>query len=592
MRKKKIMMEPNDIELKELNDIELQELEEEEAAKFDSSKINAFKALECICIKAKESHLTELFFRDANIKTSIEEVQKLLPLNELEVVVFALVSAYTIGNDGTTLSRIGEFLNINPFRLYDISHILSELVDKGYIEFNLEQNFNDTNEVYTVNKNVLCAIREGKIPNIKIAPKLTSSFELVRKICNVLHKNMLDKKMIYQQIINACEKNKEIGIVKKMDEHRLDNFERLLIISLIDQLIVNGSDLELGDCGPSIFNGDHDLRYQLKNYFYDKKCKLIKLGYIEIIKGNFTQDDSLHLTEKGLKEMMGDEAKRLMKKSDKNEEMNRCTLIKPSMVKHKDLIYDEKTSGQISMLKDMLSKTGMKRVQKSLKDEGLRAGINVLLYGCPGTGKTETVLQLCKEMGRNILQVNISEMKSKWFGDSEKIVSRVFKQYEKMVKESKMTPILLFNEADAVLSKRLTLNDNNATGQTENAVQNILLQAFEENEGIIICTTNLTDNLDAAFSRRFLFKVEFTNPDLATRTKLVNLKLGKYLTLEQCREIASKYELTGGVLDNVLTKIVTKKCLHGEKATFEEIGEFCRQDTFYSMRQSIKGFGY
>lgn len=88
-----------------------------------------------------------------------------------------------------------------------------------------------------------------------------------------------------------------------------------------------------------------------------------------------------------------------------------------------------------------------------------------------------------------------------WFGESEKLIKGIFDNYRKAVRESKAAPILLFNEADAVLGKRQQ-NGNNRLAQTENAMQNILLQEMERLEGILIATTNLTQNLDKAFERR------------------------------------------------------------------------------------------
>ncbi|MBQ1722480.1 MAG: AAA family ATPase, partial [Muribaculaceae bacterium] len=78
-----------------------------------------------------------------------------------------------------------------------------------------------------------------------------------------------------------------------------------------------------------------------------------------------------------------------------------------------------------------------------------------MFYGGPGTGKTETAYQLARATQRDILMVNVPEIKDKWVGESEKNVKSIFDQYRALAQKSKLTPILLFNEADSLFSKRL-----------------------------------------------------------------------------------------------------------------------------------------
>jgi SpoVK/Ycf46/Vps4 family AAA+-type ATPase len=99
----------------------------------------------------------------------------------------------------------------------------------------------------------------------------------------------------------------------------------------------------------------------------------------------------------------------------------------------------------------------------------MRSGFTCLFYGEPGTGKTETVNLIAKETGRDIMQVDISETKSCWFGESEKLIKKIFDKYRAFVEESKVAPILLFNEADAVIGKRKDVTTGNVA-QTENII--------------------------------------------------------------------------------------------------------------------------
>ena len=89
----------------------------------------------------------------------------------------------------------------------------------------------------------------------------------------------------------------------------------------------------------------------------------------------------------------------------------------------------------------MLDNEQYNSIRNRLKEKGFRCGFTCLFYGAPGTGKTETVLQLARQTGRDILQVDISQIKSMWVGESEKNIKQVFERYKAKVKESKITVV-------------------------------------------------------------------------------------------------------------------------------------------------------
>lgn len=175
-------------------------------------------------------------------------------------------------------------------------------------------------------------------------------------------------------------------------------------------------------------------------------------------------------------------------------------------------------------------------LRNRLEEQHLLKDVAILLYGEPGTGKTESVMQIAKETGRAVMHVDISNTKSMWFGESEKIIKKVFADYRRLCERSKVKPILLFNEADAIFSKRKDVSHGNVT-QTENALQNIILEEMENLDGILVATTNLADNLDAAFERRFLFKVRYEKPTTEAKKSIWQNKLAM-LTSEEAMILA------------------------------------------------------
>lgn len=120
----------------------------------------------------------------------------------------------------------------------------------------------------------------------------------------------------------------------------------------------------------------------------------------------------------------------------------------------KQLFYNSKEQRQVEELTSLLDEEHFQRIKNRLKETNFRSGFACLFYGAPGTGKTETVLQIAKKTGRDLIQVNVSEVKSMWVGESEKNIKGIFDDYKKKVKQLAKAPILLFNEADAIIGKR------------------------------------------------------------------------------------------------------------------------------------------
>ena len=154
-------------------------------------------------------------------------------------------------------------------------------------------------------------------------------------------------------------------------------------------------------------------------------------------------------------------------------------------------------------------------VKKINKDENL----SILLFGDPGTGKTEFAKQVTKNVNGTLYQLNFPQIQSKWIGETEKNIRRVFNAYKENWQKSNEPIILLINEADGLMNKRVAINTSNDA--FANQAQTELLEQLEKFNGILIATTNLLGNIDAAFHRRFLFKTEIHAPDVTSRTNFL-----------------------------------------------------------------------
>lgn len=304
-------------------------------------------------------------------------------------------------------------------------------------------------------------------------------------------------------------------------------------------------------------------------------------GLAELGEQSFFGNVEVNLTDEGLELFLGEDADKFKKKDKTND------LLSVDKIKAKNLYYSDELDKEISFLRGSIQPDAFALLQDRLEEQALPKGVAAIFYGSPGTGKTETVYQLAKATGRDVMQVDISEMKTCWYGESQKLVKGVFAKYERLCKKAKNLPILLFNEADAIFGKRLE-NKGSSVDQTENAIQNIILEQMEKQKGIMIATTNLESSLDPAFERRFLFKVKFERPSLEAKKHMWMDKLNG-LSEDAAEALAGSYNLSGGEIDNVVRKVTMNRVLTGEDYSLDYLKELCGQEKF-SKQHKVVGF--
>lgn len=264
-------------------------------------------------------------------------------------------------------------------------------------------------------------------------------------------------------------------------------------------------------------------------------------------------------------------------------------LIRSKDIKERKLFYNEENQQDIDRLSNLLQEDKYQGIRKRLDEKNMPKGMIILLYGPPGTGKTETVMQLARNSGRDLFHVNIQEVRSCWVGETEKNTKQIFETYRSS--NSGLKPILLFNEADGIISKRssITGGKNESVDKMENAMQNIILEELENFDGICILTTNLVTNFDAAFDRRILFKIKLENPKLDTKMKIWKSKVDT-LTDEDARKVSESFDFSGGQIENIRRKITLDEVLYGNAVTIDTLMDFCKKEKFDTGTQRHIGF--
>ncbi len=211
-----------------------------------------------------------------------------------------------------------------------------------------------------------------------------------------------------------------------------------------------------------------------------------------------------------------------------------------------DLVLEKNVLRQIDEMKVWLEHQKTLMVDWGLGKK-LRPGYRALFYGPPGTGKTMTASLLGKVTSRDVYRIDLSTVISKYIGETEKNLSKIFDQAENK------GWILFFDEADALFGKRTKVED--AHDKYANQEVSYLLQRIEDFDGIIILASNMKSNLDDAFVRRFETIVNFTMPKKEERLRLwkegfsTKSKIDRSLDLEA---IAENYEMSGGAIINVI----------------------------------------
>ncbi|MGB5791385.1 ATP-binding protein [Poseidonibacter sp.] len=251
-----------------------------------------------------------------------------------------------------------------------------------------------------------------------------------------------------------------------------------------------------------------------------------------------------------------------------------------------DVVLNEKTKETLNALLKQVDKEVVNRLKLwGIKDKKRGIEAKIIFYGVAGTGKTITALALAKSLKKEVLSFDCSKILSMYIGESEKNVRSIFDKYYELREKTKAEPILLLNEADQFLSSRSS-GAGTSTDKMHNQMQNIFLEQIERFDGILIATTNLLENLDKAFSRRFNYKIEFVKPNKEQRLALWEKLLPSTLPLAEDFDIneLAKYELTGGQIELVIKNTAYKIAVSDEpifkvedfkeQITKEEKGQF------------------
>ena len=541
-------------------------------------ELDLLQAVEKIVELAKDSQLSKDFFRKAG--KYIKYLSEALDLTKEQSVMMSLFIDNS-EDSSISISDFGTFLGCRTTRIIRFMNDIDVLEKRGLIICCRDRR----GRSYRVPMKVIEAFQHNELykPDDLSGLSCAELFAELEDIFDMRKNDELTEKGVCEKIRELFTNNPNLIFVEKLKSFNLDVEDELLLI-LFSHLFVNNSDDNIGY---------HDLDFLFDKRRWNRIKSSLNAGEHILLSAKMIEynNDDGFVNRESFRMTM--EAKRTLFEelnlSSLNTNQKKAGLLKADDIAIKKLYYDEEVRKQVSELTQLLNDDHYQEIRNRLKESGFRCGFTCLFYGMPGTGKTETVLQLAKETGRDIMQVNISEIKSMWVGESEKNIKALFDNYRNKVRESKLTPILLFNEADAIIGKRQE-GAERAVDKMENSIQNIILQEMETLDGILIATTNLAQNMDKAFERRFLYKIKFTKPTIEARMSIWR-EMIPTLSEADTHALAVKYDFSGGQIENIARHYAIDNILHGSSNNvLETLSIHCDNERLEKKEQSKIGF--
>ena len=519
----------------------------------------------------KIDSIEEFYKSPKNIK-EISFLQKEFELEYKEAVLFSVILKLYFGRKrfrGLDIEDLMESLNIKlgSKEHIDFIKLLRSLAKKDIIIFLDNQRFRDD---INIDENVLNILIENKNELDEIDfNDLHSIIDYMNKLCERREDDTISLKKFFKLIRTVTQKSKDFNSLVKYSDDELALFYKVLIEEMKGRNRTYAS---------SIAGEIYDSISQISKFMqkiYQNDFKIIKDKILEINEeSRFVNDPEIEMNKTFY-------FKLFKVKKQKKEFSSSLVNYIPCKKINQTLFLDERIKKDIDLIAKTIDKKNYKNIIKELKQYNLSSGIVALFYGYPGTGKTATAYYLSKISKRDVLQVDISNIRDKFVGESEKRLKAIFKEYERAKKELKHEPILLFNEADALIGKRM--DTRNSVDVMNNTMQNILLEELEKFEGIFIATTNLIENMDDAFNRRFLYKIEYQKPSKNVRKNIWLNRLPQ--SSEFIDEIIS-YELTGGEIENIARKVLLDSILNQKEIKVEDIKTLIEKETSFKMENS------
>lgn len=555
-------------------------------------KLKVLKSIEVVFTRSKDCQLDNKLFD--SLSEELSYLKSYLNISISQAIFFSVIYSLNYKSRYIDFGDLIEHFDCSPSKILEYSYDFDELYTRNIVRIKNKKRGNKTalagkDENYEINELITQKILQGQpiptdLAKSEVYDNIYSLLEEINSLVEQRGNEEIISQELFEKFKNILKENVSFQLIDKLRSFNNKIDDKLLFLYVVWCYLIGDRHINVHQTYNRIYDHPRQVFTRIEK-FITKENNLIKDDWLELEESTYTDNARMLLSEKALDFLQECGITLINKKLDKKHNKN---IISPADIPHRLLIYSEHEVNQMELLQNLLKEENFNRTQERLIEKNLPKGVAILMHGVPGTGKTESVLQIAKATQRDIMKVDISASRTAWFGESEKKIKQVFTDYKSYAKKQKLTPILFFNEADAILSKRK--DSNSLVSDTENRIQNILLEELEYFDGILMATTNLAKNIDTAFERRFLFKIEFKKPSIIARTQIWKSKMS-YLTNEDCQLLASQFDFSGGQIDNIARKNEINEIVHGNKVDVDGLLVLCKEETIRNQSsQSVIGF--
>lgn len=449
----------------------------------------------------------------------VNELGGRIGLDATETVLFSAIIHSHMTEKKCETSRLAELLNTPIEHIYANQHILKSLVFKNTIDVNFEC---QAIESYTISRsirnvfftdNIKPGIQKTEYCFLEILDFVNDNFSPFK----IISVDTDELKFFREKLKFIISSNKQLPEIKKLLKTKLGFPEQIILMLVVFNNGLKKWHVNLLSVFESVTD-NVDEAFRLFTSFNSKDNALIKENYIQLSDTENSGPFDYMIGNAGAKFIS--HSFTVASKELPLPKSELLTVHFPDKTINTPLYFDEDGAKEYNRVSKLFNEENF---IKFAGENCITKGLNILFYGIPGTGKTESVMQLAKSSGRIVLQANLSTIRDKWIGESEKNAQKIFDDYTLIAASCKLKPILLLNEADAILGSRQTVTQYG--DQCNNTMQNIFLECLENFNGILIATTNLQNNLDKAFDRRFLIKMNFQLPSQQKRLEICASKV-------------------------------------------------------------------
>ena len=464
-----------------------------------NKEMTLLQAIERVVELAEDSKLSKEFMKKA--KAEILLLAKSYGITERQAVLFCVCMEK--GPRRVDYDDLASFLNLNKISVLSYASDIDALVRRRLLKFRDVKDEDD----FDIPSAVIRCLKHNEVYQLPKRTGLDCSelFELLDMWFEDLDDNAISPKELREELEALFKDNPQIGFVRHLKEYYLRDSDQLLVTFF---------------CHCLINKDDDDIRFSQMEDLFDSKNEFsrakgaLRCGDHRLMEKKLIE----HRCEDGIADntryKLTESAKRtLLAEMNINVSTEKLAdVLDPKTLGEKQLFFPKDIQRQVEELGRFLQPDNFQKIQERMKENGFRNGFACLFYGSPGTGKTETVYQLARH--------------------------------------------------DAIIGIRKN-GAQSAVDKMENSIQNIILQEMETLDGIMIATTNLQQNMDKAFERRFLYKIKFDKPTEEARASIWHSMIPDLSELD-VHTLASKYDFSGGQIENIARHYAIDTILHGQ----------------------------